>query len=81
MNDRVLSYDITSGNIIKLLGAENGLSKPTSLYFSGSNLLIASGGNGKIFSLQDGEINGSTFSSNFKVAKNFSANTLKFIFS
>lgn len=34
MNNRVLSYDMTSGEITKLLGQENGISKPTSLYFS-----------------------------------------------
>jgi hypothetical protein len=55
MNDRVLSYDITSGGITKLLGRENGVRKPTSLYFSGNTLLIASSGNGKIYSLQDGD--------------------------
>lgn len=54
MNDRVLSYDITSGGIAVLLGAENGIRKPTSLYFSGNTLLVASSGNGKIYSLQDG---------------------------
>lgn len=55
MNDRVLSYDITSGGITKLLGRENGIRKPTSLYFSGNTLLIASSGKGEIFSLQDGD--------------------------
>ncbi len=55
MNDRVLSYDIPSGSITKLLGRENGIRKPTSLYFSGNTLLIASSGNGKIYGLQDGD--------------------------
>ncbi len=55
MNDRILSYDTISKGISKLLGREDGISKPTSLYFSGNTLLIASSGNGEIFSLQDGE--------------------------
>ncbi|MDD2891410.1 MAG: prepilin-type N-terminal cleavage/methylation domain-containing protein [Candidatus Gracilibacteria bacterium] len=82
MNDRVLSYDITSGSIMKLLGPENGIRKPTSLYFSGNILLIASSGNGKIFSLQDGDTgNGSTFSGAFQVANNFQADNIRFTFS
>lgn len=80
MNDRVLSYDTTSLGITKLLGRENGIRKPTSLYFSGNTLLIASSGNGKIYGLQDGEINGTVFSGTFQVANNFSANILKFTF-
>lgn len=55
MNDRILSYDTISKGIAKLLDRQDGISKPTSLYFSGNILLIASSGNGKIFSLQDGE--------------------------
>ncbi|HBB27313.1 TPA: hypothetical protein DCZ36_02340 [Candidatus Gracilibacteria bacterium] len=81
MNNRVLSYDITSGGIAVLLGAENGIRKPTSLYFSGNTLLIASSGNGKIYSLQDGNGDGGTFKNTFKVAKNFSADNLRFTFS
>lgn len=82
MNDRVLSYDITSGGISELLGPENGIEKPTSLYFSGKTLLIASSGNGRIYSLEDGESgNGSTFSSTFRVASAFLGNTLVFTFS
>ncbi|EKD30137.1 MAG: hypothetical protein ACD_78C00145G0004, partial [uncultured bacterium (gcode 4)] len=81
MNNRVLSYDITSGGIAVLLGAENGIRKPTSLYFSGNTLLIASSGNGKIYSLQDGNWDGWTFKNTFKVAKNFSADNLRFTFS
>ncbi len=81
MNDRVLSYDITSGGIVKILGPENGIRKPTSLYFSGDTLLIASSGNGKIFSLEDGDGNGSVFSHKFKVAKDFSGDTIEFAFS
>lgn len=34
MNDRILSYNAVSGGITKLLGRENGIRKPTSLYFS-----------------------------------------------
>lgn len=41
MNDRVLSYNTTDGSILKLLGPEDAVRKPTSLYFSGSTLLIA----------------------------------------
>lgn len=81
MNDRVLSYDVTSGGITKLLGRENGISEPTSLFFSGNTLLIASSGNGKIYGLQDGDGDGSVSSSTFRVAKNFSADTLRFVFS
>lgn len=81
MNDRVLSYDITSGGIVKILGPENGIRKPTSLYFSGATLLIASSGNGKIYSLGDGDGNGSIFSHKFKVAKAFSGDTIEFAFS
>lgn len=81
MNDRVLSYDITFGRISKLLGPENGIQRPTSLYFSGSTLLIASSGNGKIYSLQDGDSDGSNFSSTFQIAKNFSADNFRFTFS
>lgn len=80
MNDRVLSYDTTLGSISRLLGPENGIRKPTSLYFSGNILLIASSGNGKIYSLQDGEEDGTTFSSTFKVAKDFSADKIRFTF-
>lgn len=82
MNDRVLSYDSTLGTISKLLGPENGIRKPTSLFFSGNTLLIASSGNGKIYSLQDGDDgDGSIFSSTFKIAKIFSADNLQFTFS
>jgi len=81
MNDRVLSYDTASGTITELLGRENGIRKPTSLFFSGSSLLVTSSGNGKIFSLQDGNGDGSVFSDTFKVARNFSANTIRFTFS
>lgn len=65
---------------MKLLGAENGLSRPTSLSFSGSSLLVASSGNGKIYSLRDGERDGSTFSGTFHVPSAFSADTLQFAF-
>ncbi len=41
--------------MLKILGRENGINKPTSLYFSGSTLLIANGGNGQISTLSDGE--------------------------
>lgn len=81
MNDRILSYNLTTGGILKLLGRENGIRKPTSLYFSGSTLLIASSGNGKIYTLHDGDGDVTTFSSHFKVANNFSADVLKFSFS
>ncbi|MDD5377348.1 MAG: prepilin-type N-terminal cleavage/methylation domain-containing protein [Candidatus Gracilibacteria bacterium] len=82
MNDRVLSYNITSGSITQLLGPENDIRRPTSLSFSGGTLLIASSGNGKIYNLQDGDSgNGSVFSGTFRVANNFSADNLKFTFS
>lgn len=80
MNDRILSYDIANGSITQILGRENGIMKPTSLYFSGSSLLVASSGNGRIFMLSDGEGNGSTFSGTFRVAKAFSANIIRFTF-
>lgn len=53
MNDRVLAYKTSDGTVTQILGRIDGISRPTSLYFSGSTLLIASAGNGKIFSLQD----------------------------
>lgn len=81
MNDRVLAYNTTDGTIAQILGRTDGLSRPVSLYFSGSTLLVASAGNGKIFSLQDGSGDGSTFSTTFRVAKNFSADSLVFTFS
>ncbi|PJC56623.1 hypothetical protein CO024_02100, partial [Candidatus Gracilibacteria bacterium CG_4_9_14_0_2_um_filter_38_7] len=82
MNDRVLSYNTSLGTIIELLGRADGIRKPTSLYFSGNTLLIASSGNGKIYSLQDGDLgNGSTFSSTFQVANVFQADTIRFTFS
>jgi prepilin-type N-terminal cleavage/methylation domain-containing protein len=82
MNDRILSYDTISKGISKLLSREDGISKPTSLYFSGNTLMIASSGNGKIFSLQDGDTGGgSKFSATFQVNNNFSANNFQFTFS
>lgn len=81
MNDRVLSYNKNDGGIVQILGAEDGIEKPNSLYFSGSTLLVASSENGRIYSLSDGEGNGSSFSSTFRVAKNFSADTIRFTFS
>ena len=81
MNDRVLAYKTSDGTVTQILGRTDGLSRPTSLYFSGSTLLVASAGNGKIFSLQDGSGDGSTFSTTFRVAKNFSADSLVFTFS
>jgi len=82
MNDRVLSYHKTSGNITEFLGRADGIRKPTSLYFSGNTLLIASSGNGKIFSFQDGDNgNGTTFSGTFRVANVFQADNIRFTFS
>jgi prepilin-type N-terminal cleavage/methylation domain-containing protein len=80
MNDRVLSYNIASKIITKILGRENGIRQPTSLYLSGNTLLVASSGNGIIYSLQDGIGDGSSFSNTFRVASNFSANTITFTF-
>lgn len=81
MNDRVLAYNTSNGTITQILDRIDGISRPTSLYFSGSILLVASTGNGKIFSLQDGEWDGFTFFTAFRVAKNFSADSLVFTFS
>lgn len=83
MNDRILTYNTSPSlkSVSKLLGREDGISKPTSLSFSGNTLLIASAGNGKIYSFQDGLGDGLTFSTPFRVAKDFSADTLEFTFS
>lgn len=81
MNDRILSYDTSLGTISELLVPLDGMYRPTSLYFSGNTLLIASAFNGKIYALSDGEGDGSTFSGSFQIAKDFSADSLKFTFS
>ena len=49
LNDRILIYDTVSKNIYKFLWIENGISKPTSLYFNWSYIYISSSWNWKIY--------------------------------
>ncbi|MBP8017116.1 prepilin-type N-terminal cleavage/methylation domain-containing protein, partial [Candidatus Gracilibacteria bacterium] len=82
LNDRILFYDTGSKITKELLGKENGVSRPISLYFSGNELLIANNGNNKILSYKDGDQDGETLNLTFKVGTGFTnINKISFTFS
>jgi hypothetical protein len=74
-NHRILAYDIPSKNIAELLGQSDGINLPVDIVFSGSSLLIANAGDGKILSYQDSEGIDTEFTREFYVSRPFTFNS------
>ncbi len=81
LNDRILYYNINNNTIKELLWKKEWINKPTSLYFSWSDLLIANSWNWKILNYKDWEWDWSKLNVKFQVFKEFTATGISFTFS